>query len=92
MKLLAILTSLFLTAGIAWVKEASAQIKVNGMTCDACAISVKAALLGPHAEEIINLFALAIKSGIPASDLHDTIFQDTIFGYPTVASDVRYML
>ncbi len=44
-------------------------------------------LLGPHAEETINLFALAIKSGIRASDL-----QETIFGYPTLASDVRYML
>jgi glutathione reductase (NADPH) len=44
-------------------------------------------LLGPHAEETINLFTLAIKSGIPASDL-----QETIFGYPTLASDVRYML
>ncbi len=44
-------------------------------------------LLGPHADETINLFALAIKSGIPASDL-----RETIFGYPTLASDVRYML
>jgi glutathione reductase (NADPH) len=44
-------------------------------------------LLGPHADETINLFALAIKSGIPASDL-----RETIFGYPTLASDVPYML
>jgi glutathione reductase (NADPH) len=44
-------------------------------------------LLGPHADETINLFALAIKSGIPASDV-----RETIFGYPTVASDVHYML
>lgn len=43
MKLLAIL-SLFLIAGTAWAKEVTAQIKVNGMTCDACAVSVKAAL------------------------------------------------
>ncbi len=44
-------------------------------------------LLGPHAEETINLFALAIKSGITASGL-----RETIFAYPTLASDVRYML
>ena len=44
-------------------------------------------LLGPHAEETINLFALAIKSGITAPGL-----QETIFAYPTLASDVRYML
>jgi glutathione reductase (NADPH) len=43
--------------------------------------------LGPHADEIINLFALAIKSGIPASDI-----RRTIFGYPTLASDIQYML
>ena len=44
-------------------------------------------LLGPHADEIINLFALAIKSGIPASEI-----RRTIFGYPTLASDIQYML
>jgi glutathione reductase (NADPH) len=44
-------------------------------------------LLGPHVEETINLFALAIKSGITASGL-----RETIFAYPTLASDVRYML
>ena len=44
-------------------------------------------LLGPHAEEIINLFALAIKSGISAADL-----KQTIFAYPTGSSDIEYML
>lgn len=44
MKLLAVFTSLFLIAGTAWAKDVAAQIKVNGMTCDACAVSVKAAL------------------------------------------------
>jgi glutathione reductase (NADPH) len=44
-------------------------------------------LLGPHAEDTINLFALAIRSGLPARDL-----KQTIFAYPTHASDVGYML
>jgi glutathione reductase (NADPH) len=44
-------------------------------------------LLGPHAEDTINLFALAIRSGLPARD-----FKQTIFAYPTHASDVAYML
>jgi glutathione reductase (NADPH) len=44
-------------------------------------------LLGPHAEDTINLFALAIRSGVPASTL-----RRTIFAYPTHASDVAYML
>jgi glutathione reductase (NADPH) len=44
-------------------------------------------LLGHNAEEIINLFALAIRSGIRGSDL-----KQMIFAYPTHASNVQYML
>ena len=44
-------------------------------------------LLGPHAEEVINLFALAMASDVRAADL-----RGAVFAYPTVASDLRYML
>lgn len=44
-------------------------------------------LLGPHAEEVINLFALAIRSGLTATDL-----TETLFAYPTHASDIWYMV
>jgi glutathione reductase (NADPH) len=44
-------------------------------------------LLGPHAEEVINLFAVAIRHGLTASQL-----RDTVFAYPTGASDLSYML
>ena len=44
-------------------------------------------LLGPHADEVINLFGLAIRSGMPARQL-----RETIPAYPTAASDVGYML
>lgn len=44
-------------------------------------------LLGPHAEEVINIFALAMKGGIPASML-----KDMIYAYPTSASDISSML
>lgn len=44
-------------------------------------------LLGPHAEEVINIFALAIRAGLPASAL-----KDMIYAYPTGASDIVYML
>jgi glutathione reductase (NADPH) len=44
-------------------------------------------LLGPHAEEVINLFAFAIATNARAADL-----LDRILAYPTVASDMRYML
>ncbi len=44
-------------------------------------------LLGPQADELINLFALAIRSGLRATDL-----KEALFAYPTHASDVGYML
>ncbi len=44
-------------------------------------------LVGPHADEVINLFGLAIRHDLTADDL-----KATIFSYPTGASDVGYML
>jgi glutathione reductase (NADPH) len=44
-------------------------------------------LVWPHAEEVINLFALAIRHGLTASAL-----KQTMFAYPTGASDIGYML
>lgn len=44
-------------------------------------------LVGPHADEVINVFALAIRHGLTAEDL-----KKTMFAYPTGASDVSYML
>ncbi len=44
-------------------------------------------LLGPHASEVINLFALAMRTGATAEHL-----KTVLFGYPTGASDVQYML
>lgn len=48
---------------------------------------VGANLLGPHAEEVINLFALAIRHGLKAADL-----KHALYAYPTVGSDVPYMM
>jgi glutathione reductase (NADPH) len=44
-------------------------------------------LLGLHAEEVINLFALAIRAGLRATDL-----KQTVYAYPTSASDVSSMV
>ena len=44
-------------------------------------------LVGPQADEVINLFALAIRLGTRAREL-----QDTVFAYPTGASDIGHML
>jgi glutathione reductase (NADPH) len=46
-----------------------------------------ASVLGPHAEEVINIFALAIRFGITAAQL-----REKIFAYPTNTSDIAYML
>ncbi|MGC1381686.1 MAG: NAD(P)/FAD-dependent oxidoreductase [Candidatus Baltobacteraceae bacterium] len=39
-------------------------------------------VLGPHTEEVINVFALAIKAKLPAS-----LLSEMLFGYPTASSD-----
>lgn len=44
-------------------------------------------LVGPHADEVINIFGLAIRHGLTAADL-----RATMFAYPTGASDLGYML
>jgi glutathione reductase (NADPH) len=44
-------------------------------------------LLGPHADETINLFALAMRAGFTADQL-----KDVLWAYPTQASDTAYMV
>jgi glutathione reductase (NADPH) len=48
---------------------------------------IGAHLLGSHAGEVINLFAMAIRFNIPASEI-----RKTIYAYPTNSSDVIYMV
>lgn len=44
-------------------------------------------LLGSHADEVINVFTLAVRHGLTANQL-----KNTMFAYPTGASDVSSML
>ena len=44
-------------------------------------------LVGPHVDEVINIFGLAIRQGLTAEAL-----KTTMFAYPTGASDIGYML
>lgn len=44
-------------------------------------------ILGPNAEEAINIFAMAMRLGLRASDI-----KKMVFTYPTTCSDLRYML
>lgn len=45
-------------------------------------------ILGPHAEEVINIFSMAIRLGLSAKELGDPL----LYSYPTNSSDVVYML
>jgi glutathione reductase (NADPH) len=44
-------------------------------------------LVGPHVDEVINLFAMAIRHGLTTAAL-----KQTIFAYPTGGSDIGHML
>ena len=73
-----------------------ASSKRVGETCSGFKVLIEkdtdrilgAHILGPHAEEIINIFSLAIRLGLSAKDLKDPI----LYAYPTNSSDVVYML
>lgn len=44
-------------------------------------------LVGPHVDEVINIFGLAIRHGLTSEDL-----KTAMFAYPTGASDIGYMI
>ena len=44
-------------------------------------------LFGPHAEEVINLFALTVRNNLTADNL-----KKMVYAYPTASSDISYML
>jgi glutathione reductase (NADPH) len=48
---------------------------------------VGAHLVGPHVDEVINVFTLAMRNGVTVEQL-----KTTMFAYPTGASDIGYML
>ena len=66
------------------VNEKAAMYKI--VTEEQTSRILGAHLLGPDAEEVINLFALAIRFAIKAQDL-----SRMIFAYPTNASNIPYM-
>ncbi len=44
-------------------------------------------LLGPHAEEVINLFAIVMRNGLGSDEI-----KKMIYAYPTSSSDISYMV
>jgi len=75
-------------AGLEW--DPLRGIKVNEYLQSVSNPAVYAAgdaAAGPDAGETINIFAMAIRNGLTATGL-----KDTICAYPTLASDVKYMV
>ena len=68
-----------------WVGETVSAFKV--LIDESTGQVLGAHLLGPHADEVINLFAVAVRLGLRADDL-----KQTPFAYPTMSSDIRFML
>ncbi len=54
---------------------------------DATGLILGAHVLGPHTEEVINVFALAIKAKVSAD-----VLSTVLFGYPTASSDFSSFL
>ncbi len=44
-------------------------------------------VLGPHADDVINLFAMAMRTGATATSL-----KEILYAYPTAESDIPYMV
>ena len=73
-----------------WYSSRRVNVKYSGFKVlveESSGSILGAHLFGLHAEEIINLFALAIRSGLHASDL-----KEMLYAYPTSSSDVAYMV
>lgn len=74
----------------AWFTARQAAEKVYGykvLVDESTGLILGAHLAGPRVDEVINLFALAIRHGLTAEDVNSTMF-----AYPTGASDIGYML
>ncbi len=67
------------------VGEESAGFKV--LIDDGSDRILGAHVIGPNADEVINVFALAMQADIPASRL-----KGVLFAYPTPSYDVQYMV
>lgn len=68
-------------------RVALARSGVKTLVEDGTGRILGAHLLGEHAEEIINIFGLAIRTGLTAEQL-----KEMVYAYPTAASDIGYML
>ena len=73
-----------------WYSSRSVNLKTSGFKIiqeEGTGRILGAHILGAHAEEVINIFGLAIRQGLTATDL-----KTTTYAYPTSCSDVSYMI
>ena len=73
-----------------WYSSRRVNVKYSGFKVlveEGSGSILGAHLFGLHAEEVINLFAIAIRFGLKADDL-----KKMIYAYPTSSSDVSYMV
>lgn len=73
-----------------WYSSRRVNLKTSGFKVireDGTGRILGAHILGEHAEEVINIFGLAIRNGLTATDL-----KTMIYAYPTSCSDVSYMM
>lgn len=73
-----------------WYSSRRVGLKYSGykvLVEEASGHILGAHLLGVDAEEVINLFALAIRKGLRAADL-----EEMPYAYPTSSSDISYMV
>lgn len=68
-------------------QQAEAVYGYKVLIDDETDLIVGAHLVGPHVDEVINIFALAIRHDLTTEDL-----KTTMFAYPTGASDIGSML
>lgn len=68
-------------------QQAEAVYGYKVLIDDETDLIVGAHLVGPHVDEVINIFALAIRHGLTTENL-----KTTMFAYPTGASDIGSML
>ena len=68
-------------------QQAEAVYGYKVLIDDESDLIVGAHLVGPHVDEVINIFALAIRHDLTTEDL-----KTTMFAYPTGASDIGSML
>ena len=63
---------------VAWAK-----VNLNGMSDRILA----AHIIGPAGEELIHVFALAMRFGITAGQM-----RDTVYAFPTISADVKHLI